>query len=243
MEDFDGEIKRFFTSHDVAIKYAKITVFLSFCAIAYNLFIVPIHLVAGGSAGVGVLFNTLFGTDPSVVIFIISFAMFAMAFIFLDAEQTVITLFIAFVYPLLIKAFSGIDQIFLIDNSHVLVIVVFAAFFTGFSQGNIFKTGLNIGGLSIVSKIVYKYTKLSVTLINAFVNGIIVIIGAFAVGFHMALYAILFIIISRIISERTILGRSKNKTFKIISKCPKKIEEFIHKQLNHDVTIYNTYGA
>ena len=60
MEDFYGEIKRFFTSHDVAIKYAKITVFLSFCAIAYNLFIVPIHLVAGGSAGVGVLFKLFF---------------------------------------------------------------------------------------------------------------------------------------------------------------------------------------
>ena len=59
----------------------------------------------------------------------------------------------------------------------------------------------------------------------------------------MILYAIVFLVISRAISERVMLGRSKNKTFKIISKAPVKIEKFIENELKHDVTIYQTYGA
>src|SRR5699024_8548605 len=81
------------------------------------------------------------------------------------------------------------------------------------------------------------------TFINAIVNATIVVIGAFALGFLMILYAIIFLVISRMISGRVILGRSNNKTFKIISRSPVKIENFIHNELKHDVTIYDTYGA
>lgn len=78
----------------------------------YNLFILPIHLVAGGTAGLGVLFDALFGIDSSITLFIISFVMFVLAYLFLDAKQVVATLFIVLVYPLLIKATSGLNVIF-----------------------------------------------------------------------------------------------------------------------------------
>lgn len=243
MTDFYSEIKRIVTSTEVTKKYAKMTLFLVVITFAYNTFILPINLVAGGAGGLGVLFNALFSIDPAFVIFAISFFMFLLAFLFLDAEEVVATLFVAIVYPLLLKAFEGIDQIFLVDTSHTLVLVVFGAILTGVGQGSILRLGLNFGGLSVLSKVIYKYTRVSVTFINAFVNATIVVIGAFALGFLMILYAILFLVISRMISERVILGRSNNKTFKIISRAPVKIENFIHNELKHDVTIYDTYGV
>lgn len=243
MTDFYSEIKRIVTSTKVTKKYAKMTLFLVVIAFAYNTFILPTNLVAGGAGGLGVLFNALFSIDPAFVIFAISFFMFLLAFLFLDAEEVVATLFVAIVYPLLLKAFQGIDQIFLVDTSHTLVLVVFGAILTGFGQGSILRLGLNFGGLSVLSKVIYKYTRVSVTFINAIVNATIVVIGAFTLGFLMILYAVLFLGISRIVSERVILGRSNNKTFKIISRSPVKIENFIHDELKHDVTIYDTYGA
>lgn len=243
MACFYDEIKRIVSDSEVTKKYAKMTIFLVVIAIAYNIFILPINLVAGGAGGLGVLFRALFGADPSLVIFLVSFMMFVLAFLFLDPEEVVATLFVAIVYPLLLKAFQGIDEILLVDNSHTLVLVIFGGVLTGFGQGSVLRLGLNFGGFSVLSKVLYKYTKVSVTFINALINAIIVLVGAFVLGFITILYAVLFLVICRVISERVILGRSKNKTFKIISKCPRKIEDFIQKELKHDVTIYDTYGV
>lgn len=243
MNSFYEEIKFIFTDPSVARSYAKMTVFLVISAVCYNLFILPIHLVAGGTAGLGVLFDALFGIDSSITLFIISFVMFVLAYLFLDAKQVVATLFIALVYPLLIKATSGLNAIFLIDQSHALIMVIFSAIINGFAQGSLFKLGFNVGGLSIIPLIIYKYAKVSVTLSNSMINAIVVIIGGFTLGFSNILYALLFLIINRTVSEKVILGISKNKTFKIISSKYLNIEKFIQQELKHDVTIYDTYGA
>ena len=243
MNSFYEEIKFIFTDPSVARSYAKMTVFLVISAVCYNLFILPIHLVAGGTAGLGVLFDALFGIDSSITLFIISSVMFVLAYLFLDAKQVVATLFIALVYPLLIKATSGLNVIFLIDQSHVLIMVIFSAIINGFAQGSLFKLGFNVGGLSIIPLIIYKYAKVSVTLSNSMINAIVVIIGGFTLGFSNILYALLFLIINRTVSEKVILGISKNKTFKIISSKYLNIEKFIQQELKHDVTIYDTYGA
>ena len=243
MNSFYEEIKFIFTDPSVARSYAKMTVFLVISAVCYNLFILPIHLVAGGTAGLGVLFDALFGIDSSITLFIISSVRVVLAYLFLDAKQVVATLFIALVYPLLIKATSGLNAIFLIDQSHVLIMVIFSAIINGFAQGSLFKLGFNVGGLSIIPLIIYKYAKVSVTLSNSMINAIVVIIGGFTLGFSNILYALLFLIINRTVSEKVILGISKNKTFKIISSKYLNIEKFIQQELKHDVTIYDTYGA
>lgn len=243
MNSFYDEIKCILTDHEVARSYAKMTIFLLISSVCYNLLILPVHLVAGGTAGLGVLFDALFGIDSSLTLFIISFIMFVLAFLFLDAKQVVATLFIAFVYPLLIKATSGIGDIFLISNSQVLVIVLFSAIVNGFSQGSLFKLGFNVGGLSIIALVCYKYTKISVTLVNSIINVIVVVFGGIVLGFSNVLYALLFLIINRTVSEKVILGISSNKTFKIISDKYSQIEKFINNELKHDVTIYDTYGG
>ena len=169
--------------------------------------------------------------------------MFVLSFLFLDADQVVSTFFVAIVYPLMVRATSGISGIIGIDTSHVLVIAVFGAILSGLGQGYIFKLGLNFGGFSVLAKIINKYTKISVTLINAIINGVIVMFGAYYFGISMLFYAILFIVISRYVSEKIMLGISFNKTFKIISSEYLLIEKFIYEELGHDVTVYDTYGA
>lgn len=240
---FYNEIKLIFTDGSYGIKYGKMSLGLLLLAVCYNLFICSIHLVSGGAGGLGVLFNHLFGIEPSLVVFFVSFLMFVLAFIFLDSDQVVSTFFVALVYPLMVKATSGITDIIFIDTSHVLLIVLFGAIFSGIGQGYIFKIGLNFGGFSVLAKIVNKYTKISVTMINAVINGIIVVAGGFVFGIVMVLYAIIFIVISRYASEKIMLGISSSKTFKIISSKYDVIEKFIYNNLGHDVTIYDTYGA
>lgn len=241
--EFFGEIRTIFTDSNYGKKYGKMSLGLLLLAVCYNLFICSIDLVSGGSGGLGVLFSHLFGIAPSLTLFFVSFVMFVLAFIFLSADQVVSTFFVAFVYPLMVRATSGIVDIINIDVSHVLIIVVFGAILNGIGQGYIFKLGLNFGGFSVLAKIISKYTNVSVTMVNAVINGIIVFFGGFCFGISMVLYAIVFIVISRYVSEKIILGSSMNKTFKIVSSKYDVILDFIYNELSHDATIYDTYGA
>ena len=96
--------------------------------------------------------------------------------------------------------------------------------------------------MSVIAQIISRHRKSSVTFVNAIINGLIVFAGVSIFGIANMLYAIVFLIIARVISERVTLGTSRNKTFKIISSEHKKIEKFIHENLIHDATVYDTYG-
>ena len=211
-------------------------------AVSYNLFVTPIHLVAGGSSGLGVLCNYVWGLDSSLVIFIVSIVTFIIAIFVLDLEEILCTFVVTFVFPVFVRLTSDISSIISFDSKSTLVMVVFGAILTGIGQGVIFKDGLNIGGLSVVAKAIHKYTGLSVTYCNAIINGTIILLGAFFIKISMILYAIIYIFILRYVSERIILGISRNKTFKIISSKYSKIENYIYSK-GHDVTLYNTIGS
>ena len=225
------------------LKYVKLTIFLLCIAFVYNMFLIPIHLVAGGTGGVGILVDKVFSIEPSITIFFISSLMFLLACIFLDVKQAFSTLYIVIMYPLFVKLASLINFNSLFQGENVLTLVIISAILTGLFQGSIFKMGFSIGGFSVLAQIITKRFRFSITFVNKIINGIIVLIGAGVFGIANVLYAIVFLILSRAISERIILGTSRNKTFKIISSEYKKIEKFIHDNLVHDTTIYDTYGV
>ena len=224
-------------------KHFKLFFYLFLLAIVYNAFLIPIHLVAGGTGGLGIFFNKVFGIEPYIVIFVISSFMFLLSAIFLETKDSFSTLLIIVCYPLLIKIVSlfGFDKLFFGEN--VLTIVFLSAIVIGYLQGKILKMGFNIGGLSVLAQIISKYIKFSITFLNMIINAIIVIIGSIILGIDNLLYAAAFLILCRFVSERVILGASNNKSFKIISKEYCKIESFIENELIHDVTLYDTYGS
>lgn len=243
MSKFLSEFEKLFTDSRITLKYVIFAWCEFFLAFAYNLFLVPNNLVTGGSGGIGIVLKATFGIEPALVVFIFCALMVLLSILFLDADQILPTLFVAIFYPLFIKITANIDSLIVIKDNTILLMTIFGGIVTGFFQGQVLKIGLNFGGLSVIAKVLYKYTKLSVTLTNAILNGLIVVIGGFVIGAEMVLYAIVFLIILRGVSERVVLGSSKNKTFKIVTNKHKQVENFIEKKLGHDVTIYDTYGA
>lgn len=223
-------------------KYLKMIAGLFLISVTYNIFITPINLVAGGSGGLGILLNKVFGISPSIVIFAVSFVMFLLAFTVLEAEDILSCFVVTFIYPTFVKTTAYLSGVIDVDTKNMLVVVIFGAILTGVGQGIIFKEGLNIGGFSVLAKVIHKYTKISVTYCNAILNTIVIALGAFFISFNMVLYAVIFIVVLRYVSEKIILGVSNNKTFKIISNKYSKIEKFIH-SLGHDVTLYDTVGS
>ena len=223
-------------------KYLKMMIAILIMAISYNLFVVPVKLVAGGTGGLGILFSHVWGINPSIVILISSILMFILALFVLDFEEVLSTFVITLVFPAFVEFTSNISNVITFDSESTLVVVIFGAIVSGIGQGLVFKEGMNVGGLSVLAKAIHKYTGISVTYCSSLINGFIIILGGFFVKFSLVLYALVYIFILRYVSEGVILGVSQNKTFKIVSTKYEKIEKYIHSK-GHDVTIYETMGS
>lgn len=223
-------------------KYLRMMAAVLIMAISYNLFVLPIHLVAGGTGGLGVLFSHVWGFSPALVVLVSSVLMFILALFVLDFEEILSTFVITLAFPAFIEVTSDISKVIVFDSKSTLVLVIFGAIVSGVGQGLVFKDGMNVGGLSVLAQAIHKYTGLSVTYCNALINGFIIILGAFFVKFSMVLYALVYIFVLRYVSEKIILGVSQNKTFKIVSSKYEKIEKYIHSK-GHDITIYDTVGT
>lgn len=211
-------------------------------AINYNLFLNPTNIVVGGAGGIAIITKKLLGIEPSLMIFIVSFVLMILGIFFLSKEDIFAAIFITIFYPLFVELTKNIGGIFNFDLSSLLLVTIVAGVINGITSGLIYTTSLNTGGIGILSKIINKKRKGSISKTSFIINALIVAVGGFIFGINIVLYAIIFLYISKIVSERILLGISRNKMFYIISKKDEKIKKFIMEDLKHDVTMFDTKG-
>ena len=212
-------------------------------AIIYNLFLLPMRLVTGGTNGVATITNYLYGIDPALMIFLLAGACAIISFMYLGFERTATSLVATVAYPVLVKLTANIVDIIQIDYNDVLLLVIFAAVLCGIANGLMYKSGYNNGGFPVISQILYEKYKISVAKSSLIINVIIVLIGAAFFGTTNALYAIIYIYISNIVLDKVLLGISNNKAFYIITTKEEEIKEYILKTLQHSITTFDVKGG
>ena len=227
-------------------KYKRLVRFIIGCflvAIAYNLFLAPNDIVAGGVGGIAIILNELFKFDYSTVILIGNIILLIVSYIFLGKEKTRGSILGSLVFPICVKLTSDIGTYIDIDNSQLLLSAVFGGVLYGFGAGMIFKAGYTGGGTDILSQLINKYLKLSIGKSILCTDGTIVVLSSLVFGTNKLLYAIITLYIISLISDRVILGISDSKAFYIVTDEEQAIKEYILKYLNHGVTVFNPKGG
>ncbi len=217
------------------------SLFLS--AMVYNLFLLPINLVTGGTSGITTIINYLYKVDPSVVLMIISIGFIIISFMYLDKDESIASIAASIIYPVLVKITSNITANITIDYSDMLVITIFAGILYGLSNGLMYKSGYTSCGLPTISRILYRYHKIPIATSTTVLNIIIVIISGFFFDWTKVMYAIILLYINGIMVNKVLLGISNNKAFYIISSECDDIKKFIIQELGHSVTIFDVKGA
>ena len=69
------------------------------------------------------------------------------------------------------------------------------------------------------------------------------IVGGIVFGINNIMYALIFLYVSKIFTDKIILGTSQKKIFYIITTEQKKIENYIKNVLEAGYTIFNTKGG
>lgn len=215
---------------------------LTLNAILYNLFLLPLNLVTGGTPGIATITHYVYGINPSIMLFFLSLACVIISFLYLGKERTTGTILALFVYPLLVQLTSPLNQV-VSSEPDILLLVVIAGVISGVANGLMYKTGYSNGGFPIVSQILFEKKQISIAKSSLFINVTIVLIGSFFFGTTTALYAIIFLYINNIVLDKVLLGISDNKAFYIITEKEEEVKEYILQTLDHDVTVFDVKGG
>ena len=242
----DNFLENIFTSvkkKHIIVRTIMIIVSLFISSLAYNLFLLPTNLVAGGANGISIIIKHVYKIDPSITIFIVLVICNILSFIFLGKERTIGTLFATILYPIFVEITSIFTNKITIDTTDLFLVVIFTGILTGLASGLMYKTGYSNGGLPVISQILYKYYKIPIAKSNLVLNSIVVIIGGIYFGWTMVMYAIILLYINSIIIDKVLLGISNNKAFYIITKEDKKVKDYIINIMHHSVTTFDVKGA
>lgn len=210
-------------------------------AASYNLFILPHDLVFGGISGIAVITKNII--DPSVLILVSNLILVILSFIILGKEKTMGSILGVFLYPLFIKLTANIGDVIILEDANLLLNVIFAGFLSGVSLGLLLKNGFNTGGTDIIVLIMSKVFKMPVGKGYILVDGLIILAGGYFFGWRKVMYALFFLYIYCLISDKILLGISDNKAFYIVTDKDEEIKDFILDNLNHGVTVLKAKGG
>ena len=211
-------------------------------AILYNIFLLPLKLVTGGTNGIATITHYIYNINPSIMLFLLSFACTIISLMYLGVKRTLGTLIATFLYPILVELTSPLGSI-ITSNPDKLLLVIFAGLLSGVANGLMYKTGFSNGGFPVISQVLFERKQVSIAKSSLVINVTIVLLGAFFFGTTNALYAVIFLYINNIVLDKVLLGISNNKAFYIITSKENEIKEYILKTLEHDVTIFDVKGG
>ena len=211
-------------------------------AVSYNVLILPNNIVYG-IGGVGVIFKKIFNIDPSLTILIGDILLIILSFVFLGVEKTKYSIMGSIAYPILVKLTEPIVEIVRIDTTDILLLTIFGAVCTGFGLGLIFKAGFNTGGTDILNAIISKYFKTSLGTSMIIIDGSIILSGVFIFGASTIMYSLIALYIISILTDKVVIGISRNKAFYIVTEKPVEIKEFILQNISHGVTLIDARGG
>lgn len=206
-------------------------------AINFNLLLKPVNVVSGGSGGLALVLQNVINLSTSHMIAITYVITVILAFIFLNKKTFMSIVLASILYPLCTYLTEDITSIIHLNYNDVFLICIISGIVSGITNGIAFRFGYATGGLGVIAPIISKYFKVSISLINFFVNAIIVLMGAYYYGFNMVIYAIVLLYISSYISNVVTLGLSSNKAILIKSNKSNEIMEVLHNKYSINVTI------
>ena len=212
-------------------------------AIAYNLFLAPNNLVAGGVSGLAIILKRLFNFDDFYVILFGDILLLGASYVLLGKEKTRGSVIGSLLFPVFIKLTSNITNIITIDTSPLLLSSIFGGVLFGIGAGMIFKAGYTTGGTDILNQIVAKYFKTGMGTSMLYTDGLIILFSSFVFGATKLMYSVIILYIISVMSDRIILGISDSKAFYIVTDEEEAIKEYILKYLNHGVTVFNAKGG
>lgn len=210
-----------------------------------RLFLVPADLASGGVTGIAQLLNHLTGWPIGLMVFVGNIPLFLLGWRFLGGRRFALRSAVAVAAYALVTDLiprwhmlptAGItDDIFL--NS------LYGAVVSGVGYGLVYRAAATSGGSDIIARILNHYRGIPMTQSYLMVDSAVVLAAGFVFGWKPALYAIITLYVSGIVSETTLEGGSTVRTALVVTREPKLIADRVLSEMERGVTFLQGVGA
>ena len=207
-------------------------------AVALNMMTIPAGLLAGGLTGIAQFINHFWTINVGVFYFILNIPLMIAAFKYLGKKFSIYTI----LSITLLSVFLYIIPIQHLWTDNTLLAAIFGGTLNGIGCGIVLRRGGSQGGLDILSRIIAKYSNVSVGKANLVVNVIIVLFSGFIFDSEIAL----FTIISMFASMKTyevILNHVNRVSILVITDKGEEVNEEINMGLHRGTTMWNANGG
>lgn len=228
------------------IKIKELIEFIFGCflvALAFNLFMSPNNLVAGGISGLSLVLKHFFGLNPSMIISISNVFLIILSFLLLGKEKTKMSILGSILFPVFVSMTEHLSTYISFKESEMILIAIFGGVLQGIGAGLIFRAGYSTGGTDILNMIISKIFKISLGNSMFFTDGTIIVIGAFVFGFNHLMYSLIILYLISTLTDKVVLGISDSKAFYIITSKEKEVKTFVINELKHGVTEFKAKGG
>lgn len=246
MEKRDVRIEEVINALNARNRSERIAIFIwgvLVYAISFSIFFSPKNIVTGGTAGLSLIVDKFLKIDTSVFVFFVSFTLLVIGYFLLGKKNTIKTIFGVILLPIFLEFSSVFQVLFHLEASSLFLTIFFGGIMMGLGNGMIIRSGFSVGGFQTIYQILYKYFGISIGKSTLWVNGVLIFISGMIFGVSNALYAIIGLYISSVVTDRVMLESSITKTFFIITNKEKEISQYIVENLGYGITVMNAEGG
>lgn len=211
---------------------------LEIIAVSINLFYGPINIAAGGSTGISILVDAVWGINRSITVFIVNMLMLILAAIFLGMKTTKNVALGSFILPILMQ----VTPSFKATNDNVLA-VIYGGALMGLGVSLLYRVNASSGGTTIPPMILKKYFYLNSAVTLLCIDMVIIFMNIFVDGWNAFFLAAFSQVVTAITMNYAETGFDKKYQVRIMSNnfLPE-----IQKKLQEDyqgLTVYNVVGG
>ncbi|WP_242851730.1 YitT family protein [Caloranaerobacter sp. TR13] len=226
---------------DYTSKFVFILLGNLFCAIAFNGFFVPNHLLSGGVGGIAIMIHFLTDLPIGLIIFLINVPIFIIGSRIIDKRFTTYSFISMLTLSFLLELTRGIDQLIMMDD--ILLAAIFGGVLNGLGMGLMFRNRTSQGGLDIIAAIFKKKYNINIGTGLMGVNTIIIASSSALFGLKPAMYTLIALYTAYKIVDKVQEGLDTKKNVIIISDKSQELGEAIQKKLQRGVTFLKGEGG
>jgi len=223
----------------VLFEYIQIIFGAALVGLAFNIFLLPSRLAAGGVSGISTILFELFQFNPAYVQWLINIPLLILGVVLVGKEFSMKTLVGTFFVPFVI--WLSMDIKLSVENP--LLSAIYGGIMLGVGLGIVYRANGSTGGTALIAQLVKKYTGLSSGFSQLLVDGLVVVTSAFVFNFELALYAMIAIYVTSKVIDFVQLQTSPTKLVLIITDKEEKVQAIIKNDINRGLTKIKTIGG
>lgn len=205
-------------------------------ALAVVMFIMPNHLITGGTTGLGLFLDKQFGIPITTFVSIFNIIMFVLGAVVLGKKFALTTLISTFYFPFILGVLQRVKGLQEMTNNPIIA-VVYAGIMIGVGIAIVIRAGASTGGMDIPPLVLNKKFGIPISLTLYVIDFSILILQFLFAKKEQVLIGILLVLLYTLILDKVLLIGKSQVQVKIVSKEYEKINEMIINQMDRGATL------